>query len=135
MRDRLIITAADQVKLRALVEGRTRGGQDAEYLTRLEEELDRADVVPDGEVPKDVITMNSEVRLRDLDTKEEKVYRLVYPTQSRPENAISVLAPIGTALLGYRVGDTIKWQVPKGVRRLKVLKVLYQPEAAGVNEQ
>ncbi|HWR53633.1 MAG TPA: nucleoside diphosphate kinase regulator [Bryobacteraceae bacterium] len=135
MRDRLIITAADQARLRALVEGRMGGGQDAEYLARLEEELDRADVVPDGKVPKDVITMNSEVRLMDLDTKEEKVYRLVYPTQGRPENAISILAPIGTALLGYRVGDTIKWQVPRGMRRFKVLEVLYQPEAAGVNEQ
>jgi regulator of nucleoside diphosphate kinase len=83
-------------------------------------------------VPPDVITMNSEVRLMDVDSGEVKVYKLVFPTQTRTENSLSVLAPIGTAILGYRVGDVIEWRVPKGVRRLKVLEVLFQPEAAGV---
>lgn len=76
--------------------------------------------------------MNSEVRLKDLDSGDVKVYRLVFPTQARMENGISVLAPIGTAILGYRVGDVIEWRVPKGIRRLQVVEVLYQPEAAGV---
>jgi regulator of nucleoside diphosphate kinase len=76
--------------------------------------------------------MGSEVRLMDVDTGEIKVYRLVFPSEARTENSLSVLAPIGTAILGYRVGDVIEWRVPKGVRRLKVLDVLFQPEAAGV---
>jgi regulator of nucleoside diphosphate kinase len=76
--------------------------------------------------------MNSEVRLKDLDSGDVTVYRLVFPSQTRTENSISVLAPVGTAMLGYRVGDVIEWRVPKGVRRLKVLEVIYQPEAAGV---
>ena len=92
----------------------------------------RADVVEAEAIPRDVVTMNSEVRLQDLDSGDIKVYRLVFPSQARTENSISILAPIGTAMLGYRVGDVIEWRVPKGIRRLKVLDVLYQPEAAGV---
>jgi regulator of nucleoside diphosphate kinase len=91
-------------------------------------------VLGDGEpVPADVVTMNSEVRLMDLDSGETKVYTLVFPSQARSKNAVSVLAPIGTAILGYRVGSVIEWRVPRGVRRLKVLAVLYQPEAAGID--
>jgi regulator of nucleoside diphosphate kinase len=72
------------------------------------------------------------VRLIDLDTQEEMVYTLVFPPKADiAHNKISVLAPIGTAMLGYRVGDTFNWPVPDGVRRLQVAQVLYQPEAAG----
>jgi regulator of nucleoside diphosphate kinase len=133
MRDRIYITEADFEKLRRLIEGRrSAAGIDSEYLDILEQELDRADVVEADAIPRDVVTMNSEVRLKDLDSGDSKVYRLVFPSQARKENSISILAPIGTAMLGYRVGDTIDWRVPKGIRRLKVLEVLYQPEAAGV---
>lgn len=88
-------------------------------------------VEPDA-IPRDVVTMNSEVRVKDLDSGDIKVYTLVFPSQARTKNSISILAPIGTAMLGYRVGDVIEWHVPKGIRRLKVLDVLYQPEAAGI---
>ena len=133
MRDRIYITKADFERLRHLIDGRrAQDAIDLKYLDTLEQELDRADVVESGAIPHDVVTMNSEVRLKDLDSGEVKTYRLVFPTQSRTENSVSILAPIGTALLGYRVGDIIEWRVPKGIRRLKVLEVLYQPEAAGV---
>jgi regulator of nucleoside diphosphate kinase len=103
-----------------------------EYLDRLEEELDRADVVDPKDVPSDVITMRSKVRLKDLSTGEEMVYSLVFPTEANlDEGKISVLAPIGTAMLGYSRGDVIEWEVPSGVRRLKVEQVIYQPESAG----
>jgi regulator of nucleoside diphosphate kinase len=82
--------------------------------------------------------MNSRVRLRDLDSGDAVVFSLVYPSlpyaagsDNIAEMTVSVLAPIGTAVLGYRVGDTIEWEVPAGVRRLKVEDVLFQPEAAG----
>ena len=134
MRDRIYITDSDFERLRRLIAGR-RGANsvDREYLDMLEQELDRAEVVEPEAIPRDVVTMNSEVRLKDLDSGEIRVYRLIFPTQSRKESSISVLAPIGTAMLGYRVGDVIEWCVPKGVRRLKVLEVIYQPEAAGVS--
>jgi regulator of nucleoside diphosphate kinase len=134
MRDRIYITESDYDKLRRLIAGRRGSGADAEHLNQLEEELERAEVLDDGQtVPPDVITMNSEVRLMDVDSGEVKVYRLVFPSQARTENSLSVLAPIGTAILGYRVGHVIEWRVPKGVRRLKVLEVLFQPEAASVH--
>lgn len=136
MKDRIYITEGDFEKLHRLVEGRrSRISTDRENLDRLEQELDRAEIVDAASIPRDVVTMNSEVRLRDLDSGEVKVYRLVYPTQFRTENSISVLAPVGTAMLGYRVGDVIEWPVPKGVRRLQVMEVLYQPEAAGVSAE
>jgi regulator of nucleoside diphosphate kinase len=134
MRDRIYITNEDCERLRRLIGGR-RGATsvDQEYLDMLEQELDRAEVVDPDYIPRDAITMNSEVRLKDLDSGETRVYRLIFPTQTRTENSISVLAPIGTAMLGYRVGNVIEWRVPKGIRRLKVLEVIYQPEAAGVS--
>ena len=134
MRDRIYITDADFERLRRLIAGR-RGANsvDQEYLDILEQELDRAEIVQPDAIPQDVVTMDSEVRLRDLESGEVRVYRLVFPSQRRTENSISVLAPIGTAMLGYRVGDVIEWHVPKGIRRLKVLDVIYQPEAAGVS--
>jgi regulator of nucleoside diphosphate kinase len=131
MRDRIFITKADFDRLWRLIEGRRAGNSpDREYLNRLEQELDRAEVVEPEEIPPDVVTMNSEVRLKDLDSGEIKTYRLIFPGEARSAESISVLAPIGTAMLGYRVGDIIQWQVPKGTRRLEVLEVLYQPEAA-----
>jgi regulator of nucleoside diphosphate kinase len=133
MRDRLFVTKIDFEKLRRLVESRRAGhSSDRQYVDTLEQELDRAEVVEPHAVPSDVVTMNSEVRLKDLDSGEVKVYRLVFPSQSRTGNTVSVLAPIGTAMLGYRVGDVIEWRVPKGIRRLEVLDVVYQFEAAGV---
>ncbi len=136
MRDRIFITEADYDQLTRLIAGRRAAGIDAGYLGDLEQELDRADVLTNGQkVPRDVVTMNSTVRLRDLDTAETLEYTLVFPGHSRAENAVSVLAPIGTAILGYRVGSVIEWRVPRGVRRLEVLEVLSQPEASEVQEQ
>jgi regulator of nucleoside diphosphate kinase len=133
VRDHIFITEADFDRLKRLIAGRRSTGVDAEYLIELEQELDRAEVIgEDQPVPSDVVTMNSEVKLADLDSGDIKTYKLVFPTQVRSGNTLSVLAPIGTAILGYRIGSVIEWRVPRGVRRLKVLDVLYQPEAAGI---
>ena len=133
MRDRIFITETDYDKLLRLIAGRRSSGADADHLNELEQELERAEVLNDKDpIPPDVVTMNSEVRLMDMDSGEIKVYKLVCPSQARTENSLSVLAPIGTAILGYRVGSVIEWRVPRGVRRLKVLEVLFQPEAAAL---
>ena len=130
----IYITELDRQRLERLVElARERDGAvNYEYLNRLEHELDRAETVARAAVPPDVITMRSKVRLRDLDSGEELVYTLVFPTEADSGGGkISVLAPIGTAMLGYRVGSRIEWQVPSGLRRIRVEEILYQPEAAG----
>lgn len=130
----IYITEVDRRRLEKLIELAGERGRRAnhQYLATLEEELDRAETVAPRDVPADVITMRSTVRLRDLNTGEEMVYTLVFPTEANyDEGKISVLAPVGTAMLGYRVGDAIEWQVPSGLRRLKVEELLYQPEAAG----
>jgi regulator of nucleoside diphosphate kinase len=130
VRDRIFITEPDHDKLLRLIAGRRASRIDTHNLDELEQELDRAEVLGEKDaVPADVITMNSEVRLLDLDSGEVKAYRLVFPSDARTEDALSVLAPIGTAILGYRVGSVIEWKVPRGVRRLQVLEVLFQPEA------
>jgi regulator of nucleoside diphosphate kinase len=130
----IYITEVDRRRLEKLIE--VSGERDRlashDNLRGLEQELDRAETVAPQDVPADVITMRSTVRLRDLNTREEIVYTLVFPTEANYDGGkISVLAPVGTAMLGYRVGDTIEWQVPSGWRRLKVEELLYQPEAAG----
>ena len=129
----IYITEVDRQRLEKLIETAGERDQSAnhQYLRKLEHELDRAETVAPEDVPGDVITMRSKVRLRDLNTGEEMVYTLVFPVEADfDEGKISILAPIGTALLGYRVGDLIEWQVPSGLRRLKVEELLYQPEAA-----
>lgn len=129
----IYITELDMERLKErLLESEAIPERDRENLAELEQELMRAEVVSPQEVPGDVITMNSSVRLKDLDTKKELTYTLVFPADANAaQNKISVLAPIGTALIGYQVGDIITWEVPAGRRRLKVEEVLYQPEAAG----
>ena len=102
------------------------------YLDALQTELDRAVLVEPVEIPPDVITMNSTVSLIDIGSSEEEVFTLVFPTDGDADaGKISVMAPLGTAMLGYRVGDVFEWDVPMGRKRWRVAKVIYQPEAAG----
>jgi len=127
------ITEFDLDRLQKLVEEashtelRGRG-----YLARLQTELERAQVVRPEAVSEDVITMNSTVVLLDVDTQREETYTLVFPDRADAcSGRISVLAPIGMAMMGYQVGDTFEWAVPDGMRHLQVKEILYQPEAAG----
>ena len=132
----IYITQPDYNRLSGLIDRtRERNGVDKEYLNKLEAELERAEIVAPKDIPADVVTMRSKVRLKDLVSGESNTYSLVFPTEADfAEGKISVLAPIGTAILGYRRGDTIEWPVPSGLRKLKVEEILYQPEAAGDRE-
>ncbi|HKS32983.1 MAG TPA: nucleoside diphosphate kinase regulator [Enterobacteriaceae bacterium] len=99
----------------------------------LNDELDRAQMCSPQNMPADVVTMNSEVKFRDLTSGEEHVRTLVFPAHLTDSNTqLSVMAPVGAALLGLRVGDTIHWELPGGATtHLEVLALNYQPEAAG----
>lgn len=130
---KLYITEFDKSRLEELIAVAGEfGGHDREDLESLAGELEEAEVVSPRNVPADVVTMNSKVVLCDLDTSEEMIYRLVFPRDANIDaGAISVLAPVGTAILGYAKGDVVEWPVPSGVRRIRIEDVLYQPEAAG----
>lgn len=132
-RRQIIVTSADYERLESLLSSnlaQVAGGPDR--LQELQGQLSQARVVPQDSVPEDVVTMHSRVRLRDMDTGELESYSLVYPDRADIANGkLSVFAPIGTAILGYRVGDELRWQVPAGWRRLKVEGVDYQPERVG----
>jgi len=95
-------------------------------------ELERADIVPFHAVPPNVVTMNSRVAFEDETTGEFRVVTIVYPQEADPsEGKISVMAPVGSALLGLTVGQSIEWCFPDGrPRTLRVVELLYQPEAA-----
>lgn len=124
----IYVTRADMTRLRSLIAS-TKGSRDD--LRSLSLELDRAHIVERDRIPGDVITMNSKARLEDLETHEGMTLTLVFPEHASIEHdRISVLAPIGTAMLGQREGDEFEWEVPAGRVQLKVLKVLYQPQAA-----
>ena len=133
MRDsEIVVTEFDESRLRNLLEGVRRwNARDRTHVNHLESELDRAQVVPPADVPPDVVTMNSEIAVLDVDSNEEMTFAVVFPSDANVNRRkISILAPIGTAVLGYRAGDTIEWNVPGRTRRLRIERVLFQPEAA-----
>ena len=130
--EEIVITAADFDRLRGLLDSPRHRSTQARLLMALREELDRGQIVPAEAVPKGVVTMHSQVRVRDLKAQESETYTLVYPDEADiNENKLSVLAPLGMALLGTRVGQIVKFDAPAGPRRLKIEKILYQPESSG----
>jgi regulator of nucleoside diphosphate kinase len=129
MSRRIYVTEADIQKLKKLVDDEMDNTKDRKHVLDLGMELARAEVVAVDRLPDDVITMNSKVLL-SVDGAEEEVW-LVYPHEANvAENKISVLSPIGTAILGYRERDRFEWSVPGGTANVEVIKVIYQPEAA-----
>jgi regulator of nucleoside diphosphate kinase len=134
-RPEIIVTEQDADRLSRLLDALSPKQRSA--ASALELELERARVVAAGGVPGDVVTMNSRVRFEELHSGQRTEARLVYPSDARAaadanEDAISVLAPVGSALLGMRVGQSIDWRMPSGrLRRYQIVDVVYQPEAAG----
>ncbi len=120
------ITANDLRKLRELIRiGSLQRGPDLENLKRLEAELERASVVAEDALPDDVITMNATAELENLDSGALSAYTLVYPEMADiDEGRLSVLAPLGMAMIGYQVGDEFEWPTPGGTIRFRVRRLL-----------
>ena len=98
----------------------------------LQEEMARADIVTPEAVPANVVTMNSTVLCREESSGQEHRLTLVYPSEADASSGkVSVLAPVGAALLGLSIGQSIDWPAPEGMLSLQVLGIPYQPEAAG----
>ena len=127
----LYINELDHKRLMRLIENALNGvTEQSNSLRSLQVELTRANVVNAEELPRDVVTMRSRVLIMLED--EEKEITLVYPNEAnRSTGKISILSPIGTAIIGYREGDVINWLTPGGLKRIRIKKVLYQPEASG----
>ena len=129
----IVITETDRARLQDMIDALEFVGDPFRgHIRELETELGRALVVPSSTVDPDVATMNSRLRTRDLDTGEVNKFTLVYHDESDLfDRKLSVLSSLGIRFLGARVGDVIEWNVPRGVRRLCIEGIEYQPEASG----
>lgn len=127
----ITISSLDADRLYNLIE--TLPAKSLAAVQDLEIELDRANIVDPKEVPPGIVTMNSTVDFIVEATNEEFVLTLVYPKDiDASGEKISVLAPVGSALLGLSQGDEIEWPKPGGgVIKVKIKEVTYQPERAG----
>ena len=126
--DALILTEKDYLRLKNLIS--FQAGSDYENL---EIEIERAQIVPDDAVPPDVATMNSKIKFLNINENKEMSITIVYPNDAdSSQGKISVLAPLGAALIGLKVNQEINWMFPDGkTKTLRILEVTYQPEANG----
>lgn len=129
----IFITQQDLDRLEELIAvARRTDKTDLDYLDRLDDALVAKTSVAGRAVPPDVVTMNSRVALVDPQSGQKLEYSLVFPADANAaEGKISVLAPLGTALLGASRRQTIEWSAGGNLRRLRIEEILYQPEAAG----
>jgi regulator of nucleoside diphosphate kinase len=126
--DVLLMTEKDLLRIKHIL-----SFQHSPEYQNLEIELDRAKIIADNEVPPDLVTMNSKVKFLNETEDKEMIVTIVYPPDANfSEGKVSVLASLGAALIGLRVGQQINWQFPDGkTKTLRILEVLYQPEANG----
>lgn len=123
--DEIILTKTDFQKISALIAANTTAIGES-----LEEELGRAFLVDDDQLPANVVSMNSTVKFEDVNDGNPTVVTLVYPHEANiDENKVSILTPVGSALIGLRVGQTIRWAFPNGKEKdLKVISVAPKSE-------
>jgi regulator of nucleoside diphosphate kinase len=131
--DQIVLTQNDYARLKRLYAELSGAAQaPASMLNGLEEVLDFARIVRPDEIPSNVVTMNSRVLFEDVRSHAREAVTLVYPsTTDASSRRISVLSPVGMALLGESEGSEVELPVPHGTRRIRILDVLYQPEAEG----
>ena len=125
---RALVTDADLVKLAHWLEARRRWPSDETGVEALRRTVDDAEVVRSEDVPPDVVTLHSRVRVVDLEHGAEEVYTLVGAQGALGANTVSASSPVGAALLGRRAGDEVAYRDPGGGRRLRIREVVYQPE-------
>ncbi|MFA6950433.1 MAG: nucleoside diphosphate kinase regulator [Lentimicrobiaceae bacterium] len=129
----ILISSLDAVRIQSRIDKARNGGINAPInLVPLMNELNRAKKVEPAKVPKDLVTMNSIITLQNIKTEQITKLQIVYPEDADlTKKKISIFAPIGTALLGYRKGDIISWTIPSGTAEFKILDIVYQPESEG----
>jgi len=127
------VTDIDSRRLQGFLKGsKLAATRDSSSVDWLERHLDDAEVTPASHIGPDVVTMNSQVLVSDVDSGETFEFEVVFPhIADAASGKISVLAPLGMAVLGRRVGEKFEWEFPVGVRWLRLDRVLYQPEREG----
>ena len=130
---KLMVTVYDLNRLRVLIDSAKRTGiGERAVLGKLEKELKKAEVCLPEFVPPNRVTMNSVIKLRYLPEKREMIYTIVFPQDANIEDSkLSILTHIGSSLIGRSIGDIVECEVPDGLKKLEVMGILYQPEAAG----
>ncbi len=133
MHDRIRVTSWDRKRLRSLLHSQREAGRnDRRSLDRLQQALESAIVVQPPYIPPTTITMHSQFRIIDLDTREERRCTLVFPGETAEgDEKLSIFAPLGAALLGRELGEVVECVTPGGESRVKVASIVYQPEAMG----
>lgn len=127
----ITITQTDHTRLKQLLDNPVLK-HEKNAIRDLVGELQRAVIVPSRDIPSDIVTMRSRVNLKDHKNGDASTITIVFPNEANiEEGKISVLAPIGVALLGYRVGDRVQWPVPAGMKEFVIIGIEYQPESAG----
>jgi regulator of nucleoside diphosphate kinase len=132
MKDNMIVTLNDYQRLMGLIEITASKAKVPEIVSKLYANLCAARMLPQEDIDRNVITMNSRVRLKDLANQRETEITLTYPVDAAPiERRVSVLSEIGLSLFGRRKNDVVSWKIPNGVGLFQIVEVTYQPEAAG----
>jgi regulator of nucleoside diphosphate kinase len=122
MANQIILSKQDYNLISNLIGIRNRFSQ---YCSKeLEKELRTAKILSSADLPDDVVRINSVVKILELEEHKQITFKLVRPSQSDvKENRISILAPLAAALIGYKKGDTVRWEVPAGIKRFKIMDV------------
>lgn len=131
-KNKICLTYFDYDRLKLLISNHTKRNKVETNVKDLLGEIERAQKVDSHTIPPNYVTMNSVIELKNLEELEFQEFRLVFPEDANTqENKISVLAPIGTAILGYKIGDVIQWKFPGGQNQFQITNIKYQPEANG----
>ena len=130
---RIILNKLDYLRIQKCIDDakdvKSINAREAESLMN---ELNSAKIVEPEEIPSNVVTMNSIVKISFLNTKKHVQFQIVYPKQADlKKNKISIFSPVATALIGYKVADEIDWIVPAGITKIRIDEIIYQPEAFG----
>jgi len=134
---RIVLSTLDVSRLRSILSAaRQKPRRDHDQLDDLRDEIEQAQILEAEEMPEDVVVLDASVTVCDIETSVCSDYVVVSPSQADvTKGRISVLAPLGTALLGYRQGTQIRWRMPGGIRSLKIRRVVQPPSAGGMRWQ
>ncbi|EOQ88681.1 transcription elongation factor GreA/GreB C-terminal domain protein [Leptospira yanagawae serovar Saopaulo str. Sao Paulo = ATCC 700523] len=129
---KILVTHFDYIRLKQMALEFAKQDKTNQNIEDLLGEIERAQKVDAKEIPANVVTMNSQIEIKNHNEINFEVFKLVFPEEANSEeNKISILAPIATACLGYKVGDNLHWRLPNGIFQFQITGIHYQPEANG----